>query len=246
MSWIEDSGFTVHHYPAIITLDNGDRASVWPEKWPLEFLESIEHTRDYAKNYASSPLGATGGYWRLEDFRYGDLEARTRTLLSIDPAVTTKSTSDFTGLAVIEWEPGFKGRGRCRVKRALRVRLVGEDLRRRVLDLLTEDEDIGLLLVETNQGGELWPAILHDMPVKTRVIHQSVKKEVRAAEVLHFYQQGHVLHAPGLMDLEAEMVGFPRAPHDDLVDAVGTGVKAFLDRKRANGRRLEVQQMAYV
>jgi hypothetical protein len=47
--------------------------------------------------------------------------------------------------------------------------------------MLEADPSIGLLLIETNQGGEVWPAILHDMPVKLVVKHQTVKKEIRAA-----------------------------------------------------------------
>jgi hypothetical protein len=115
-----------------------------------------------------------------------------------------------------------------RVKQALRVRLSGADLRRKVLSMLEADPAIGAILIEVNQGGEVWLDILHGLPVKVK--HQTVKKEIRAANVLNDYQLGDVIHANGLMDLETEQVGFPRAPHDDLVDAVGTGLAYFLHR----------------
>jgi phage terminase large subunit-like protein len=246
--WIDDDRWEPFYYAPIVTEDDGARESIWPARWPLEDLERIEHTRSYMKNYLNDPLGLDGAYWVAEDFRRGELEGVTRTLLSIDPAVTTKQSSDYTGLAVIEYAPGMNPpkTGRCRVKRALRVKLSGADLRRKVMDMLNADPAIGLLLIETNQGGEVWPAILHDIPVKLRLIHQTVKKEVRAAEVLNLYQTGHVVHAHGLTDLETEQVGFPRAPHDDLVDAVGTGIIAFLDRKKAQHRRPVATQLAYV
>jgi phage terminase large subunit-like protein len=222
-SWIAEDRWKPSYYPPILTLDDGSRESIWPARWALPELERIEHTRSYAKNYANDPIGADGDYWTLDDFHRGELEGVTRTLLSIDPAVTTKDSSDYTGLAVIQWAPGLKGRGKCRVKQALRVRLSGADLRRKVLSMLEADPSIGAILIEVNQGGEVWLDILHGLPVKVVVKHQTVRKEIRAANVLNDYQLGDVIHANGLMDLETEQVGFPRAPHDDLVDAVGTG-----------------------
>lgn len=245
--WVREERVVARHFPAIMVNDDGSRRSAWPEKWSLQFLESIEHTRTYAKNYANDPLGADGDYWTLADFTVGDLPGATRRLLSIDPAVTTKASSDFTGLAVISWRPppaGSKAPGMCRVDAALEVKLGPDALRDKVLELIDE-HDVGLVLVETNQGGELWPRILWGLPVRVKAVHQSVKKEVRAAAVLVHYQRGRVLHAPGLSRLEGQLVAFPNVPHDDMVDAVGSGVAYFLDRKRrASG--LSVEEAAYV
>lgn len=241
-AWVTDERFTARHFPAIAVNDDGTRRSVWPAKWPLEFLESIEHTRSYLKNYANDPLGADGPYWSPADFTRGELPGTTRRLLSIDPAVTTKASSDFTGLAVIAWQPpapGAKGLGRCIVEHAAEVKLGPDALRAHVLKLI-EEHDVGLVLVETNQGGELWPRILWGLPVKVKPLHQSIKKEVRAASVLAHYQRGRVIHAPGLTRLEGQLVSFPNAPHDDMVDAVGSGVAYFLDRPKRTKVAAEV------
>lgn len=245
--WIDDERFVARHYPAIMVNDDGSRRSAWPEKWSLDFLQGIEHTRAYAKNYANDPLGADGDYWALDDFTRGDLPGVTRRVLSVDPAVTTKASSDFTGLAVVGWQPppaGSKSPGRCRVDAAHEVKLSPDDLRKRVLALI-EQHDVGLVIVETNQGGELWARILWGLPVKVKPLHQSVKKEVRAAGVLNHYQRGRVIHAPGLERLEGQQVAFPNAPHDDMVDAVGSAVSYFLDRKKRTGG-VAVEQGAYV
>lgn len=238
--WVADDGWEPHYAaPIVVDEATGQRSSVWPERWSLEHLDRISHTRSFAKNFANDPLGADGDYWTLDDFRRQPLLGVTRTLLSIDPAVTTKQSSDFTGIAVIEWAPDPTGQtsGSCRVKRAIRVKLSGADLRTRVLALLNEDEMIGMVLIETNQGGDVWPTILHKMPVPLKLKHQTAPKHVRAAAVLNYYQTGRVVHAFGLADLEAEQAAFPRAPHDDLVDAVGTGIAYFLDRAPAAKRR---------
>jgi phage terminase large subunit-like protein len=252
-NWIRDDGWRAHYFPAITRNKAGDERSIWPARWTLKHLRKIRHTRAYAKNYANDPLGADGDYWSMDDFTHGNLEGCTRTLLSIDPAVTTKASSDFTGLAIIGWKPpprGSRARGRVLVKHAERVKLSGAEIRRRVLKLLAKHPEVGLILVETNQGGEVWQQILWGMPVRVKDKHQSVKKEVRAAQVLDHYQRGRVIHyqdgdelAPGLADAEGEMVAFPNAPNDDLVDAIGTGVSYFLDR--VIGKRSGVEQANY-
>ena len=213
-------------------------------KWPLTFLESIEHTRAYAKNYANDPLGADGDYWALEDIQRAQtlgatfLPGATRKIVSVDPAVTTKKSSDYTGIAVIAWTPpppGTRGVGRCTVLEVRQVKKAGAELRIDVLDTVVR-HGAGGILVETNQGGDLWRTIFWGMPVRVKTIHQAEQKEVRAAAVLDDYQRGRVAHAPvagqSLADYEGQMVAFPRAPHDDLVDAAGSGIAYFLQRKR--------------
>jgi phage terminase large subunit-like protein len=69
-----------------------------------------------------------------------------------------------------------------------------------------------------------------------KTVHQSASKEVRAADVLNHYQRGRrVLHAEGadLRDFEGQLVAFPRAPHDDMVDAAGSALRYFLSRYAA-------------
>lgn len=242
-AWVDDDGWTTHYWPPIVADDDGELRSIWPARWSFEWLQSIRHTRSYAKNYANDPLGADGDYWTLETFKRAQLEGVTRTLLSIDPAVTTKDSSDWTGLAVIGWKPpprGTAARGHCVVKRARRIKASGAEIRRQVLLMLQDDPGIGLVLIETNQGGEVWREILWGLPVPLKLKHQSVKKEVRAAQVLNHYERGRVFHDPAadLSALEGEMVAFPNAPNDDLVDCVGTGVAYFLNRaqKKASGQ----------
>lgn len=239
--WIVEEKFTAHHARPIVTRDDGSERSIWPAKWPMDFLNTIRKTRSYKKNFDNDPAGADGGYWTADDFRYGNLEGVTAQVLSIDPAVTTKKTSDYTGLAVVGYAPARVDRdgerprqipSRCVVEGAWEVRLVGEELRRHVLKLLEQWPRVRVVLVEVNQGGEHWHSILHDLPVPIRTVHQTVKKEVRAANVLNYYQRGRVLHAKPLPRLEAQMAAFPKAPHDDLVDSVGSAVTRLLIAKQ--------------
>jgi len=237
--WVTDSKFQVHHYDAIVAdPDTGEERSLWPEKWSLEFLLSIRHTRSYRLNYANDPMAADGAYWSEDDFRYGTTFPAALTILSLDPAVTDKITSDFTGMAVVA---GNKKLQKCRVRYARQVKLPpGKALRAEVTRLLEVFPEIGGILVETNQGGDTWRAILHDMPVKILTVHQSEPKEVRAAALLADYQRGRVEHEEKLPQAEAQLVQFPGG-HDDIVDAIGSAVRHFLPKLDPRQRRSTVQ-----
>ncbi len=226
--WIHDEKLQCHHHVPIVTNPDGTERSLWPEKWPLDWLLSIQHTRSYAKNYLNDPMGRDGVFWTREDFTYGSLGPRaTRWLLELDPAVTTKGTSDWTGWAVVGFDP--LGR-RVEVAAAGQVKLMGEPLRRHVLGILEEYPRIKAVRVEVNQGGELWRTVFHSMPCQLLVHTSNEAKEVRFGWALDFYQTagGRVLHREQLRQAEEQMVAFPNAPHDDIADAVVGGVLYFM------------------
>jgi len=233
--WIEEENFTPHHALPILNRDDGSQRSIWPHKWPLSFLLKIQHTRSYLKNFANDPMGNEGGYWTGEDFTYDALDNATFQVLALDPTVTTKTTSDPAGVAVISYAPAYtvpsdgnrppvRVPSRCSVDYAREVRYVGETLRVYLLRVLTAHPRVRLIVVEGNQAGENWHAILHHMPVRVVVVWSTVKKEVRAANLLGLYQSHpvpRVVHSRKLTSLEQQMCSFPKG-NDDMVDAVGS------------------------
>lgn len=236
LSWVGEERIVAAHRLPLVTNSDGTRRSIWPEKWSTEWLISREGTREYAKNYANDPLGADGDYWTMDDFRRLSPEldaAVTHEVIEIDPAVTTKDSSDFTGIAAVGWSRAL---GRCAVYEVRKVKQSGKDIRRTVLGFVERALERGhvvLVRIETNQGGDLWLEILHDMPVRVKA-HPAgtASKNVRAAAALHFYQTKKVEHAVGVSEAEGEMVAFPNAPNDDLVDAVGAAVRYFLTPRK--------------
>lgn len=249
-AWVGEDRFRVHHHlPIVETADESER-SMWPQKWPIAFLLGIRHTRSFRKNYLNDPMAMDSDYWSESDFTYGTFPT-ARTYLSVDGAVTTKRTSDYTGLSVVGYAPPVPehdGRpampARCLVKYAQAVKLKGGPLRVRVLQILDSFPEIGAILVESNQGGDLWHEVFHGLPVKVVTFSNSEKKEARAERLLNLYQlvPPRVVHAEPLPALEEQMVGFPKTPNDDLVDSVGNGVLRFLRppaRKQARARSVQ-------
>lgn len=229
-NWIREEGIRAHYSAPIVERSDGTERSMWPAKWPLSYLIDIRHTRSYAKNMANDPMGADGGLWQPEDFRHPapgeEPDPITHMMLSIDPAVTAKKGSDFTGLAVVSWSAQKQ---RCTVHAAAALRVPpGPLLRERVLALLDEFPQIGLILLEVNQGHDTWKSVLHHMPVKVKPVSQVEPKFTRAEGVLNHYQRGRVIHARRLVDLEQQMCVFPKGPNDDMVDAVGSAVRRFI------------------
>lgn len=224
-AWIKDEKFQCHHHLPIVVNDDGSERSVWPQKWSLELLQEMRPTRAYAKNYLNDPMARDGQYWNREDIRYGTVEAITKVGLFIDPAVTTKEKSDFTGLAVVGFSPV---RNMVEIMLAKGVKMIGSQLRDEALRIIEQFPQIQAIVIEVNQGGELWKEVFHDMPVKVSVFTVSASKEVRFAEALEHYQSRRVLHTVQHPILEGQMIGFPKAPNDDVADAAVAGVLRFL------------------
>lgn len=245
-AWVGEEHIVGRHTLPIVTDDDGSRRSIWPSKWPLAYLESIEGSRAYAKNYANDPLGADGDYWQIDDFRdvtAAELAGVTHEVISVDPAVTSKDSSDATAIAAV----GFNRERKYAVLYEVKaMRLPPDDLRLALIRMISSALERGhvvLVIVETNQGGELWPKIFHSLPVRIKSYTVSDPKPVRAAEALNYYQAGQrVAHmrggllgtapGPGVRDAEGEMVAYPNAPHDDRVDAVGAGVRYALKKPK--------------
>lgn len=110
--WVREQNFRGHYYPALsINPRTGALTSLWPEKWPVAELAPRLGTNDFMKNMQNNPVG-DGDFWEHGDITYAHLADTTVTLLSIDPAVTASATSDYTGLAVIRYQPANRDKPR--------------------------------------------------------------------------------------------------------------------------------------
>lgn len=247
--WIKAEKFQAHHYRPILVDDDGTERSIWPHKWPLSWLLSFRYTRSFAKNYDNDPMAREGAYWRREDFQYGEPAGRraTRWILAVDPAVTSKKTSDFTGLAVVGLLPEQRKRpdrvhprglvvneSGVVIRFSTGVRLTGQHLKEYVVTrILVDYPEIREIVIETNQGGDLWKDVFTGIPgVRVKTVNSTENKDVRFATALEFWQRHRVWHTTRHAQLEEQAVGYPNHAYDDVVDAAVIGVQRLLGKPK--------------
>lgn len=231
--WIDSERFRVHYFAPLVPTPDGGERSIWPDKWPVEYLQSIRHTVSYRKNYENRPRPVDGTWWREEDIHVQPGLTRLRTKLTIDPAVTSKDSSDYTGFAVVSQTPATEAheRGQCLVHFATGRKIPhGEPMRAYVLGLLESYPYVSEIVIETNQGGDLHEVALHDMPVSIRTTHTSAPKEVRFANLLQACQVSETVFERSLPEFEDQVLAFPKVINDDVIDAVTIGWEETVGR----------------
>jgi predicted phage terminase large subunit-like protein len=237
LQWVAKENINTHYYPAIIQDDEGVEHSLWPEAWPLEDWDEIRGTREFAMNMMNRPISGEEGYWAEGDINLDTVEYGN-TILSVDPAVTTARRSDYTAFTIVS-----RGKdGKIYLRHSEGVKADSEGIKKRTAELV-EEFGVGVVLVETNQGGDLWKQVFKDVGCRVRLINQRIKKEVRIAQAADFYKKGKVLHTRHFPALEEQMLAYPMVQHDDLVDSAATGLLYFL---KSNQNRIAVTTHQYM
>lgn len=229
-AWAVEDNFQPRLIPALITDPvTGAERSSWPQRWPLEYLQGIAHTRSFAVNYQCEPMSADGTHWQPSDFVYDEKGLLAphviAKVLAIDPAVTSKKTSDQTGLAVV----GYVGNvHKMLVEKATGVRYDPTRLRALVHKTLVDDPQIRHVVVEVTNGGEWIEQALEPLPngLRLKSVRPSDSKLARITSLFDMYQRKEVVHAKRLQALEQQQLAFPGAT-DDIVDAVETAVRTL-------------------
>lgn len=132
-------------------------------------------------------------------------------------------------LQLPELHPGF-----VQIEYAEQSKLIGKPLARHMLTILQAFPRISRVVVETNQGGDLWLEAFEGLPIPVTTHFATEPKEVRFANALEFYQKTPplVTHTEPLPQLEQQYLAYPRLAHDDVADAATTGVLYFLAPKK--------------
>jgi predicted phage terminase large subunit-like protein len=209
--------------------------SVWPEKWTRERLEARKReigSASFARGYFLTPVAQEELLiprdWvafyddALEHVEY-DL-----VMLSVDPAIGTTDHHDATGLVVI----GRRATGEIDCLEANAVRLALPDLVTLLgqWDARWQPDEI---LFESNAAF----AGIRDLLVRhttfgprIKSLVQSKSKHSRIAALSVLVEQKRVRFKREQTALFDEMTTYPHAAHDDLVDALASGVHYLTQR----------------
>lgn len=228
--WARSERFRLRHYPALITdPETGKRRSSWPHRWPLEFLLKEQGKYGFDLNFQCRPSKPGGTFWTPEDITVdpGLAHYVTRMVLAIDPAVTSKTTSDQTGIALVGFcgDQSARHYGRAVVLRAGGYRVTPAGLRDKVRSILAAEPGVREVLVERNQGHDFVTHALAPLPAGVRLVPKdtSVGKAERFGIALTRYQRDppQVVHAGHFAPLVEQMLTVTGADEpDDIIDVV--------------------------
>ena len=157
----------------------------------------------------------------LDDSRLIDApEELERVVVAIDPAVTSKKTSDETGIIVA----GKDSEGKFYVLNDSSARYTPSAWSEKAIMLYNQFE-CDKIVAETNNGGQLVEHTLRtqseNVPFKS--VHASRGKRTRAEPIASLYEQGKVHHVGNLERLENQLCNWEATsgePSPDRLDAL--------------------------
>lgn len=149
-----------------------------------------------------------------------------RTVVAVDPAVTSKAESDETGIVVV----GMDAHGRGYVL---------EDATAVYTPLAWAEKVVALykkwmadkVVAEVNNGGDLVEINIRtvDKNIPYKGVWASKGKKTRAEPVVGLYEQGRIFHAPGLHDLEKQQTTWSANTGEDSPNNIDAEVWGFTE-----------------
>jgi phage terminase large subunit-like protein len=204
---------------------------LWDSKHSLERIQKIKETSPITFNslYQQSPknIDDMGLLWNrdiIDKFRIKVLPEKLKIVVAIDPAITSSSNSDETGVIVVGKDSNDKGY----VIEDASGRYTPEQWGKLSKELF-DKYDADYYVAEKNQGGDMVESIIRQFDKNNRVklVTATKGKYVRAEPVYALYEQGKIFHVGNLMLLENQMVTFNPDKNDkspDRVDALVWGL----------------------
>ena len=177
------------------------------------FLDAVRKTYEGTRLgrqelYAEILDEASGALWSRSLLAECEIEKDSvpdlnRIVVSIDPAITSNSESDMTGIVVA----GVDVNGIAYVLADCTGRYTPQQWAARAVSLF-EEYQADRIVAERNQGGDMVRHTLQteSETVPVKLVHASRGKMARAEPVSALYEQDKVRHVKGLNDLEDQMV----------------------------------------
>lgn len=222
------SGWKTAKFPAESWI-NGERVALWKAQ-PISFLDRLQTEGDemflgsatYATEYLLDPVDRGDSIFQESWLKFGkspDWEDLRYIVSGIDPAASQRTTADYSASV---W-CGLDKDNRVWVKRAWRQRETARALMDRIeADAIAGPGKRNCFAAFEAVGGFAWGVqMLRDKGLATRPIKPNSDKVSRATPTSVRMEGGSIWLDESLKDSEfvRELLSFPTADHDDMVDA---------------------------
>ncbi len=224
--------FEVINLPAIATADEEFRKQGEPlckELFPIEELnqkKAVVGPYYWSAMFQQTPISAENQEFRLDYFRYEKLDEvlkkTTRKFMTIDTAISKKSSADYTGIVLnfvdregkwhlMTWKRRFSPKELMdfifQMWETYKIEKIGIEKTIYLMALKEFFND------EMRKRGKF--------PHIVELDHGQINKETRIRGVLAYYASGTIAHITGECEgLEEELLSFPKGVHDDVIDAL--------------------------
>ena len=229
---------------------------LWKDKYPikeLELIREIQGTMNWSSLYQQEPILSENqefkhGWFKQRTLEYVD-QLYTRNFLTIDTAISEKTSGDFTGIC-----RNFVDRENNWNIWAYQMKVNPRDLISLIFKLYEEDgyEKIG---IEKTMYSDVLKYLLDDEQRKRNIFlpivelhHNQIAKETRIRGLIPRYENKSIYHIEGqCKDLEKELLNFPLGVHDDIIDSlayqlqISEAPEAQNDEIRTEDNRREYQ-----
>lgn len=172
----------------------------------------------FAQEYLGQSVDMGGTLVKREHLRYGDAPSGLRIGMGVDLAISQKETADYSAIVVVGYD---KDSGQRYVLDCVRDRVSFHN----VVDMVKRMADKWQPARINIEAVQYQVAVVQELLRKTSLPVKSVRpdkdKVTRFQPLQARYEQGLVTHVRSLMqDFERELLDFPAAEHDDMVDAL--------------------------
>lgn len=220
----EQNGWSVVYKQAIAP----DGALLFPEKLTQEFLDQARKTMGsylFANQYQNKVIPDEERRFKPEwNKRWDQLPQPCYRFAFVDPAIGQKDHSDYTAIVVVDVSTD----GIWYVRTANRYRITPTQIADKLFELHA-DLNLQAIGIEVVAYQEALLYVLDEemkrrqkiLPIKD-IRRSAISKETRIFGLVPRFEWGKIYLAGGLRDLEDELSLFPRAAHDDLLDALAS------------------------
>ena len=147
-------------------------------------------------------------------------------IISVDPAFKLKETHDQTGIIISKTlSTGIY------ILEALGLKLSPDKLIEKIFELVEIYNPVKVKIETVSAQILLADMLRKEMTVRHKMFMldeynpgTSQTKTVRIRKLIPFYANGQILHRRGLVNLEEQLVQFPRGRRDDIIDALAAQV----------------------